>query len=88
METIYELLKDCETKEIKATGHIDPFEFCQRIQSETGIKVNIGDVKQGWERMVFKRNRTKNKPGHFFYRRCSASEFGANPVTFVKIENA
>ena len=77
--TIYELIKDSETSEIKALGHVDPFEFKKKIKFELGIDVNIGDIKQGWEAMRFE------KPGIYF-KRCNSSEFGANPVTFVRLE--
>jgi len=84
---IYEITKDGTTTEIKAPGHIHPPDFLTAVKEQTGIDVNLGDIKQGYERMFFKRNRNYSKPGHTFFKRCAASEFGARPVTFVRIGN-
>lgn len=82
--TIYEILRD-ESNEFKALGHHPAVEFAQAVKEQYGVEINIGDVKQTWEKEFFKRNRNPTKSGTWFFGKCDKWDDGSRPVTVAEV---
>lgn len=59
-------------------GHVDPVDFAAAVAELYEISVDPDKVKHDWECMRFEN-------GAQSFRPCSAIEFGARPITTVKI---